>query len=625
MAPSTLRIARRPKGRVQRESLTAASQLITDPSKSFRSSLGKGTNEWQEEAWEMLDRVGELRYYVTWRAGSCSRVRLVASAIDEDTGLPTGSIPDDDPVGQRVKEIVKSVGGGPLGQSQLIKRAVECLSVIGETWIAVLQGVPEGPPAGTWLAVTQDEVTTTGQGKTEIELPDATKHLLDLPTDTIFREWFPRPRRAKEADSPVRAAMDSLREIVRTTKTISNASKSRLIGNGVVFVPEGMSLPAAQGPQTDKTDIDEDYITEITGTPAVAQLAEMLWDVAVAADEDENSNAALIPIFATVAGDQIKNVSHLKFDNTVTDIAIKTRNDAIARLAMALDVSPERLLGLGGSSNHWTAWMIGDEDVQLHIAPAMETFCQGINNAVISKLLVEEGIDPAKYTLWYDASGLTADPDKKVEAEQAYVNGAITLEAYLAFLGLEADAAYDFSTLAGYEEWARDIVSRNPDLVGQWLPLLSKISGYDLGPAPAPQPAINQGPNGQENPQPAGGQQEPQTEQNNQSADTQAVQGSAEYALAERMLVTRGLDLAGKRRRTRSDMGRLRDVAMQDTHRYMPPVAHADIPELIRGWDNALVDETILRMGIDTDHLRDRARRQIIRELTMPVIDGEVG
>lgn len=155
----------------------------------------------------------------------------------------------------------------------------------------------------------------------------------------MFRVWNPHPRRAYDADSPVRASMDSLNEIVRTTKTISNASKSRAIGNGVVFVPHEMSLPAANSPIT-----EDGFSASLTGTPAVQQLQELLFQVAQTAYDDEDSMAALIPMFAGVPGDQVKNVSHLKFDNSVTDIAIKTRNDAIARLAMEADVSPERLL-----------------------------------------------------------------------------------------------------------------------------------------------------------------------------------------------------------------------------------------------------------------------------------------
>src|SRR5207253_525792 len=99
----------------------------------------------------------------------------------------------------------------------------------------------------------------------------------------------------------------------------------------------------------------------------VQQLQDLLFQVAQAAYDDEDSMAALIPMFATVPGDQIAKVNHLKFDNAVTELAIKTRNDAIARLAMSLDVSPERLLGMGSQTNHWSAWQIGDEDVQLHI------------------------------------------------------------------------------------------------------------------------------------------------------------------------------------------------------------------------------------------------------------------
>ena len=88
MAAPHLRVVRRPKA--GRKTLTAASQYLDDPAKSFKASIMKSsTGDWQDRAWDMLDHVGELRYYVAWRANSCSRVRLVASELDPDTGLPT--------------------------------------------------------------------------------------------------------------------------------------------------------------------------------------------------------------------------------------------------------------------------------------------------------------------------------------------------------------------------------------------------------------------------------------------------------------------------------------------------------------------------------------------------------
>lgn len=552
--------------------------------------------DWQSAAWDMLDVVGELRYYVAWRSNSCSRVKLVASELGED-GLPSGECDND-----RVNEIVKAIAGGPLGQGQLIKRSVECLTVPGELWVAILNDGDRD----LWLVLTRDEIKRTGQSVT-VTLPDGTKHDIRTGSDTMFRVWNPHPRRAHDADSPVRASMDSLHEIVRTTKTISNASKSRLIGNGVVFVPHEMSLPAANSPIT-----EGGLGGSLTGTPAVQQLQELLFQVAQTAYDDEDSMAALIPMFAGVPGDQVKNVSHLKFDNSVTDIAIKTRNDAIARLAMSLDVSPERLLGLGKNSNHWTAWSIGEEDVKLHIVPPVEVVCSALTDQVLTPMLEREGIDPSLYVIWHDASALTADPDLSAAATNAFDRGVITADAYREFLNL-GDTGYDLNTVTGWQEWARDRVSVDPKLMPSLMPLLDPLQGLVEISAPAAPPELPEPPPVAENPQSPPAEPEDQPEV---AAQTRSL---AELAVVE-VMVSRALELAGKRRRTRADYDRLRDVPMHETHRFMQPVAEDAIGDLIRGWDAALEDDALSRLRLDADYIRTAVRAAVRRELTRPVV-----
>jgi hypothetical protein len=638
MAASSLRVVRRPKGQPARRSLTAAVQPIDDPARQLKSTMvTAGRGDWQAEAWDLLDLVGELRYYVGWRAGSCSRVRLVASEIDEVTGLPTGGLTEDDQ-GQvtgeaaRVAEIVKSIAGGPLGQAAMIKRAAECLTVPGEHWLSILIR----NDGEHWLVLTRDEMKQKAGGGVEIEMPDGTKHVYNPSVDSLFRVWNPRPRRAKEADSPVRACLDPLREIVRTSKKIKNASKSRLIGNGVLFLPQEMSLPAAQTPvPEDQADVPGAPIPVVQGVPAADQLNNLLYNVAQVAVDDEDSQAAFIPVMATVPGEHLQKVNHLKFGNDVTEVEIKTRNDAIARLAMGLDVSPERLLGVASNSNHWSAWQIGDEDVQLHIKPVMETLCGAINDAILKVVLEREGIDSTKYVLWYDASQLTADPDKTDEAEKAHDAGAITSEALRRYYGLGDDDGYDFTTIEGWQVWAQDAVHKNPELITTLLPLLdTSIQALDF---PVPQPALPPGqtdPNADPNADPSGADQqsEPNTESDAQdNADSSAgarVATPAEMILAERLLVNRALDLAGKRRVRTNDhaqRARLHDKPAHEWHRYLPPVNEADIPRLTQGWDSALEDDAIAMMGVDTEHLRSLVRQAIRRELTTAVIDGEVG
>lgn len=575
----------------------------------------------------MFRCVGELRYYVGWRANSCSRARFVASEIDPDTGEPTGGIAEDNSEGQRFVEIVRKVAGGRLGQAQLIKRTAEVLTVPGELWIAILIRT-EGAGARKrvvekWYAVTRRQIEQgTRSNSVTIKLPDGTKHQFDASSgDSMFRVWNPDAEDAAEPDSPVRAVLDPLREIVRTTKKIANADNSRLLNNGILFVPSEASLPDPQAP----TSAEKPGPTAPQPPRKVAaKLQDMIVQVGQEAAKNESSMAALVPIVASAPGEHLAKISHLEFGKDVTKVAIETRNDAIARLAMGLDVSPERLLGLS-TGNHWSAWAIEDQDVQLHIAPVMETICHAIYDSVLRNVLEKDGIDPDKYTLWYDTSALTSDPDLTDEAKDAHEKGGLTTEALVRIYGLPDDAMYDLTTFEGYQQLARDkLAAADPavaaQLLREWLPLLDpSIQSLDF---PEPVPAL---PPGQEDVDEDGSgadrQEEPDTEGN---VDGQhAGRGGIELAVVD-LLVGRALELAGKRRRTRSDVDRLRHVPIHQTHRYMGPVDEGEVSRLIKGWDEVFNDEFAAAHGVDPERVRAAVKRRVQRELTAQVVDGRV-
>ncbi|QHB37314.1 portal protein [Mycobacterium phage BirdsNest] len=637
---SSLRVVRRPKGSApRRRALTAASAPITDPQKQLKSTLvGAGRNNWQQEAWELSEEIGELGYYVSWRANSCSRAPLIASEIDPDTGLPTGGLPETDsgeltPEAKRVAEYVRAIADGALGQAALVKRAVECLTIVGEVYIAVLVRAINDPLTGEaravvkWYAVTSDEITRKTGEQAEIELPDGTKHDYNKSLDSLIRIWVPRPRKAREATSPVRACLEPLREIKRTSAKIKHAAKSRMMNNGVLLLPEEMSLPAAEQPIPEGlADVPGLELPVVSGVPAADQLATQLYQASVASMEDEDAQTSFIPQLVTAKGEHIKDVKHITFASDVTEVEIKTRTDAIVRLAMGLDVSPERLLGMS-KGNHWSAWEIADQDVQLHIKPVMDLFCQALYNDLLAGLLRKDGIDPTKYILWYDASNLTADPDLTDEAIQAHDRGAITSEALRRLLNVGEDAGYDLTTIEGCQVFAQDVVTKNPELIRTFAPLLGpEIAELDF---PEP-PAIGQGraQPGEGQDDEGDGEEEPDTEDDADSSASAATSARAEFLVAHRMGVARALDLAGKRRlkvNDRDQKARLRGLAPHDYHRVMGPVRAAEVPKLIEGWDAGLEADVMARLGVDTDELRAAVRREIVAQLTRPIIDVEAG
>jgi hypothetical protein len=277
-------------------------------------------------------------------------------------------------------------------------------------------------------------------------------------------------------------------------------------------------------------------------------------------------------------------------------------------------VSPERLLGLGKNSNHWTAWSIGEEDVKLHIIPPVEVVCAALTDQVLGPMLEREGIDPALYVIWHDASALTADPDLSAAATNAFDRGVITADAYREFLNL-GDTGYDLNTITGWEQWAKDRVSVDPTLLPALMPLLDPLQGVVEAPAAAPPelPAPEPAPAVTENPQ------RPPEEPADQEVTARA-RSVAEMAVVE-VMVSRALELAGKRRRTRADYDRLRDVPMHETHRFMSPVTEDAIGDLIRGWDAALEEDVLARLNLDSDYIRSAVKAAVRRELTRPVVN----
>ncbi|MGA6208043.1 hypothetical protein ACPESR_25150 [Nocardia testacea] len=604
----------------RKPTVTAAVQPVRDPAKAFRSTLGhkdgKGAGAWKEQTWQMYELVGELRYICTWLSASASRCRLVASEIDEETGRPTGSTDN-----ATINGIVRDIAGGPGGQAQLLKRTTVFLTVPGEGWVAVISrrngrdGVVE-----EWHLLDRSEIKTKAGGQIALTLADGTEHEFNPDKEVLFRIWNPHPRNSQEADSPTRSALPALMEIVQSTTTIRHAAKSRLIGGKILFVPNEMSLPKTQGaPKAASVDPDAPALPPAPEpVDAGAQdLQDMLFDVSEAAAKDPDSNAAHLPIVAGVAGEWTDKVKLVDLHSDINKEQLEIRQAAIRRVALAMDLPAEQLLGLA-DMNHWNAWAMREDAVATHIVPLLETIADALTTAllrpIIERLNKDEGLnlDPDKFVVWYDTTPLTQDPDRKDEARDANDRGALTNKALLRHFGFNPEEdGYDLDTADGWRQLARDKAAQNPELLRTLAPLIG-VDLPELAPAPTTQEPRRLEPvRDQEPPEPA---------------DEDDIAASAEPARAvATLLLTRALELAGKRRAGRNDLAALGDIPAWQVHTRMPPADPGDVPRLIAGYDVGLTDDMARGIGVDPHRLRalvvDRARLALIT--ARPVAVGE--
>lgn len=611
-------VIRRRSGRQQPKSLTAAAQRVDarNPS-SFRKSMTSGGQDWQADAWRFLELVGELQYVVSWRAWSASRCRLVASALD-DQGAPMGDIPEDDPNAEKVRDIVNAIGGGVSGQAKMVHRAAYLLSVIGECWTGMIvrdanrEETTDGSPLPVdisrpgyrreqWYVFGKEQIISTPNGL-QLRLPDGTKHNFNPDVDILFRTWAEHPMDPSKPVSPIWSNRQVLQSIVQADATIQAANNSRLIGNGLLFVPQEMSLPQQQAPAAVPVGQTDANIPVPFFEPNSAQaLTDLLFDVASVAKKDPGSQAAMLPIIAAVPGEMIKNVNWIRPGSDIPETTLKIQQEDIRRLAMGLDVAPERLFGMS-EGNHWSAWAIDENDIKVHVAPLVQIITDALTQEILREKLAEEGLDPDQYIVWYDTTALSQDPDKTDEARDAFDRGAITAAALRQHLGFDDEDGYDLTTADGLVQLALDKLASDPANASIFIPILQmavdKLSlDVELAPPPALPPAQpQQQGDGQNTGQPP---PEPTSAPTPEPAPVQA----AGMTIA-RLCVNRALELANKRRRTRADTALYRDVPIELAHTVLSPIRNGEAADLIKGWDTGVVDDDLASLGLCPESFR---------------------
>ena len=440
---------------ITRGPLTAASSTISSRRIKRAHTYGEA---WQQEAIELYSEVGELRYLANAQANAASRAELFVAKYEDGGTVPSRVFADDDPIPLAAWD---EFGGGPIGRAELVKRLFLQLFVTGDGYIV---GIPPGvvddrdPIVGrpvaladlTWRVIAPNEITLK-QDKLSLNLGDHQRYTLGLDTTVVVRSWRPNPFRYWQADSPVRSNLPVLRELVGLTKHISATIDSRLAGAGLLLMGESFSLLAGQSPDPDDT-------------PEADPVLDALMDAMLTAIRDRDSASAVMPIILTGPDDAIDKVQHLTFSTPFDSQTKELRDEAIRRLALGLEAPPEVLLGMG-STTHWNAWIVQDENVKTHIDPALGLICDALTHDYLWPVLEEAGVrDFDSYAIWWDTTPLTLRPDRSREAIELYDRGEITGFALRRETGFTDDDAPSEDVDAAVETALR-LVTAAPSLI----------------------------------------------------------------------------------------------------------------------------------------------------------------
>lgn len=568
-----------------RHSLTAAVSMVDASSTGAGRSTKVGDRAWQQDAWNLYDITGQLRYIANWVGACLSRCILRVHEVDDQGNI--GSPVDDPQIAQLVS--------GPLGSGDSRAEALRLcgldLFVAGE---AYLIAESEGGPGGSdlWWVVTSRQLKKTGD---KITVPRSPMHGGGVFTyrpgiDLILRMWTPHPDDTNEPDSSVRSAIPDLRMLKGVRGREFAELDSRLVGNGILFIPDTIDLPHGEDDQSGPDGF-----------------AALLMRTMATSLRDRTSAEAMVPIMVQGSAEDIDKVKHLTFWSPMSDHLSDMWTRAILSLGQSLDVPPEVMTGLGGS-NHWSAWAVSDAVINEQIAPLAARVASALTVGFLWPGLESLGLDPSKYAYKFDTGLLVVRPNRSADA-MVYHSAGLISDATARQAG-----AWNEGDEPSQEERTRRLAERlviaNPNvladpgirsLLGLPASVIGQIGapGNQQQPTGQPQPAIDE--QGPPKTQPTGTTPRPDKQQP-PPPEASIDRSGLDVALA--IVVRRAMALAGRRLIPHGQRSRYPDTPGHQLAARYGPVTADRVPGLIdQAWQD--LDLVAAKYGLNRDRLSE--------------------
>lgn len=496
---------------------TTASAAVYRPGrrpnpKTDRQSIAK---EWQVEAYRHVNICGEARYAVTLFAAMAARAELGIS-------LPQALMRKAVWVNKGPEvDLLSEIAPTARERSKLIRDYMTHYVIAGESYLIARERVDTdpgyiGPPdgyEGTW-----EQYRAENMGAADLLDPDFDASAFENPNtpiweivavteirrigerwevrhdngnyltladdDPVIRMWNPDPENRREAWSPFRSMLPTLREIEWFTRSIFAQVRSRLMSAGVWFLPNNLTFKPPP--------------PEVLGEDGEAKLAAMneaeqfMLSLADSSMESLGSDEVPFPTIVTADPDALQAVDSNKlidFWSGINDKLVELRADSIRRFALGMDLPPEQVLGSSGiavtdsggsagSVNHWGVWANEEQTISAHIEPGLDIFVGTLTNALLRSLLPE-----SDKVIAYDTASLRLRQDRSAEAAEWYDRGVLKAKVALRETGF--DPENDMMDNSEHRKWLLNRVaggSATPEQVQAALVLL----GVTLPPVPPP-------------------------------------------------------------------------------------------------------------------------------------------
>jgi len=515
----------------------------------------------------MHDIIGELRFAANRHAGALSQIRLYIADMDE-TGSPGEPTTD-----KKVSQLDRTIFGGATARAEMLRTMGVQLFIGGESYI-VVESVADAT-SDRWYVVSARNVQRTDDRTSGIKVRRPQMfggdwYTLNPKADLMMRVWTPHPDNFDLADSPTRAVLPILREIERLSMLTFSQIDSRLISAGLLLLPQNIEFPTKDGTNG-----------------GITELMQMILEVATAQLTGAGTAAGLVPILASIPPGTGTDIQHLKFESPLQAELTQKQDAAIKRLATGLDISPEEMLGMG-RANHWGANQIDENSVKLFIMPVMQRICDALNQGYLYPALKSMGLDPEKYSVWFDAAALATRPNRFEDALKLHAEGVLSSQAVRRSGNFTEDDAGTPDEITQWRAW--QVVTATAGAVLQ-DPNWAKLVGLPVWKPPAP-PAPPTPPQPQTDRQSLdagstgdGGVSDtvPGTASGGASPAQEGLTAAGALVPGAEQAVLHALGVAGARLRDRRNRSQFADVPIHQLHTRVRPADREHARRLVDG------------------------------------------
>lgn len=436
--------------RLTRQNADAVRQFIT------------GRQEWQAHAWAYRDLIGELREGLQYQCRAVGRVAFMPAQVNPNADEPWLLDADECTLPEALRQAaVEELNRLPIDSMAWKTRLAENLAVPGEAW---LHGRPDprDPDGEVWDVRSVDEIEPSLDGGFSIHNGGNRPDEVNLDDEDLLRLWQPHPARYWQADSPLRALLDTCEDVVLIGKELRAASRSRIAANGLLLFPTGMMLQSNRR-GTEAIEVDSSKFASALAEQITAPIA------------NEGEPGAVVPVVITGDVEDLAAVRHVEIGRDDSDKLISKLDKALARLGAGMDIPAEIITGMA-DANHWTAWQISTETFRHHIQPLVRVVGDALAEGYLREALLSrrtdggqpefDPADVAQVCVWHDAGALTENPNRGDDAVRAFEHGAIGFEALRNALGFAPGDEPDDDEFVRMIAWKAGV---SPDLAATVL------------------------------------------------------------------------------------------------------------------------------------------------------------